>query len=328
MSGKSPQRNTLGTKIGEGSYGCVYATNDKKKVLKVSDIKEASIELNIAKVIKGIPDWEKYYVIQNEENFGQSNFKRIRPLYEGNCKIIREKSNSNLRLISSPYGGISVRNIEITESFSYYKAMRHILEAVAKLNAQGICHFDLHSGNILEDINGLIRLIDFGAAFMGDEADINTVKKRSYTFSPKFAAQPPELSIQNAIMEGKPIQESIDDLLEKREVFRNSVEYTGLTPSYVRNELFNFSTDEYHTTVLAWSEYYRKYWRKWDVWGVGILALKILQQCLFIKVLRNELWDDIQMRSKIQKLLQGCLEPDPRKRFSAKDALHFWISSS
>jgi serine/threonine protein kinase len=325
MSVNSTRRN-LGKKIAEGSYGCIYTKNNK--VLKVSDKKEAVVELNIATLIKNIPNWQNYYIIQEKEEFATSNFTRVRPTYQGECKIIRETSNSNLRLLSSPYGGVPVRSIEVTESFSYEKAVRHLLEAVTKLNEQGICHYDIHGGNVVDDVNGIMRLIDFGSAFLGDMADVATVKKHKYPFSPNFAAQPPELAIQNAIVEERDIQASIDVLMDKREIFRNSAEYTGITSEYARKELYFFVTSEYHATDLAWAEYYRTYWRKWDVWGLGVLFLRILQQCLFIPSLRKELWDTPLMRKKIQTLLKGCLEPDPRKRFSANDALKSWVSSS
>ena len=311
--------------MAEGSYGCIY-TNDKK-ILKVSDKKEAVVELTIANIIRGISNWQDYYVIQEKEEFESANFTRIRSTYQGECKIIRDTSNSNLRLLSSRYGGVPVRSIQITETFDYAKVVQHLLEAVSKLNEQGICHYDIHSGNVLDDINGVMRLIDFGSAFLGDTVDVDIVKKHKYPFSPNFAPQPPELAIQNAIVESRDIQASIDTIIASREVLRNSAEYTGITSSYARNELFTFTTAEYHTTDLAWAEYYRKYWRKWDTWGLGILFLRFLQQSLLISELRKELWDSIPMRKKIQTLLRGCLEPDPRKRVSANEALQFWISS-
>ena len=328
MADKREKKKNLGTKIAEGSYGCIYTAANRKKILKVSGKEEAGVELNIANIIKGIPKWQDYYILQEEEAFQPSNFTRVRSTYQGECKIIRDTKNSNLRLLSSPYGGVPIRTIQVTETFNYYTTVRHLLEAIVKLNQQGICHFDIHNGNILDDINGVMRIIDFGSAFVGDSADVNTVKQHRYSFTPIFSPQPPELAIQNAIVDSIDIQSAIDTLLEKREVFKNSSEYTGITPQYARNELFDFTTSEYHTTQLAWAEYYRKYWRKWDIWGLGVLFLNLLQKCLYIPDLRNELWDDIAMRKKIQTLLRGCLEPDPRKRMFANDALHLWLTSS
>jgi len=323
MSRKSTQKN-LGNKIAEGSYGCIYKKDNK--VLKVSDTKEASIELRISNIIRSIPSWQEYYIIQEKEDFYANNFTQIRPRYEGSCKIIRDTMNSNLRLLSSSYGGVPVRTMEVTETFSYEKVIRHLLEAVTKLNAQGVCHFDLHGGNILEDVQGNQHIIDFGSAFLGDMTDVEIVKKHNYSFTPKFTAQAPELAIQNAITDGFDIQSAIDILIEKRHVFRNGIEYTGMSPAYIRKELYTFVTSEYHSTDLAWAEYFRKYWRKWDVWSLGVLFYEFLKRALLIPTLRAELWDSPK-RKKIQSLLRGCLEPDPRKRFSANDALQFWISS-
>lgn len=332
MSGKLSQNQSLlkkiGPKLGEGSYGCIYkSANDSNEVIKISEHKDADIELDIGNIIRTIPNWQEYFIIQEKEDFNTSNITRIRPYYAHNCKIIRESTNSDLRVLSSPYGGVSVRSITVTESFQYMKTIQHLIEAVSKLNDQGICHFDLHSGNILEDINGTFRIIDFGASFLGDMADVETVKKRNYTFSPTFASQPPELAVQNGIMHKKLISDCVKEVVMKRKVFTNSYVYTGLTPSYAEDELLRFCRSEKHSNMIQWAEYYRKYWRKWDMWSVGIIALQLFQQSMLIPSQYIELWKDEKNRVKIQNLLKGCLEPDPTKRFTAKEALLAWISS-
>ena len=54
-----------------------------------------------------------------------------------------------------------------------------MFQAVALLNKQGICHYDLHKNNILVDYKGRFRIIDFGAAFLGDEVEEKPKKKES-----------------------------------------------------------------------------------------------------------------------------------------------------
>ena len=319
--------------LAEGSYGCIYlegsappcqADTDIKgrKVRKLLKKEDASIELTISKLIKSIPLHEYYFVVQEETGCVEKNFKKARPIYEEFCKIYKSSENKNLTEIVSPYSGISLRNLSITESFSYIDSFQHLLTGLSALHKQGICHFDIHSGNILEE-NGYLRFIDFGSSFLGDSINASVIEKHSYTFTSDFPTQPPELSIQNGVYHNLTVEYCVDELIKHRSVFRNGLPYTGMTTAYVKSKLDRIG-NSIGTTKGEWVSFYKKHWRKFDTWSLGVIFFTILKQCLLLHSFQP-IWKKHQ--TLITTVLRGCLEPDPSCRFSADEALTYFSSN-
>jgi len=322
--------------LAEGSYGCIYheedappcksdrakGKGDKRKVRKVLEKEDAKIELSIAKLIHSIPLWEYYFVVQEKTGCTETNFRKARPMYEGFCKIFKKTQNSNLVELESPYRGISLRNLRITESF-LVESLKHMLTALSLLHKQGICHFDIHAGNILEE-NGFLRLIDFGSAFKSDYIDKEVIHRHSYMFTSDFPTQPPELSIQNGIYHNLSVEYCIDELLENREVFRNGLPYTGITTFYVKSKL-SLIGNYIGTTEAEWVAFYKKHWKKFDTWSVGVVFFNILKQCMLLPSFRP-VWKKHQ--TLITTVLRGCLEPHPTCRFSSEEALSYFSSDA
>lgn len=324
--------------MAEGSYGCIYTeetappcksdTSGKKgrgerKVRKLLTKNDANIELSTSKVIQSIPLWEYYFVVQEETGCKEANFKKARPAYEGFCKIFKKSEDKNLTEIASPYRGISLRNLRITESFLFIESLHHILTALSLLHKQGICHFDIHAGNILED-KGFLRLIDFGSSFKGDSIDKEVIHRHSYMFTSDFPTQPPELSIQNGIYHNLSVEYCIDELLQNREVFRNGLPYTGITTFYVKSKL-SLIGNYIGTTESEWVAFYKKHWKKFDTWSVGVVFFNILKQCMLLPSF-YPIWKKNQ--TLITTVLRGCLEPHPTCRFSSEEALSYFSSAS
>jgi serine/threonine protein kinase len=316
--------------LAEGSYGCIYVEGSAppcqadtpikgRKVRKLLKKEDASIELTISKLVKSIPLWEYYFVVQEETGCVEKNFKKARPMYEEFCKIYKSSANKNLTEIVSPYRGIALRNVTITEEFSYIESLQHLLTGLSALHKQGICHFDIHSGNILEE-NGYLRFIDFGNAFLGDQINTSVIERHNYSFTPDFPTQPPELSIQNGIHDGLPVDYCIDELLKHRAVFRNGLPYTGMTTAYAKSKLHGLSPS-IGTSNSEWVTFYKKHWRKFDTWSLGVIFFTILKQCLLLHSFQP-IWKKHQTR--ITTVLRGCLEPDPTCRFSADEALTYF----
>jgi len=322
--------------MAEGSYGCIYREESappcksnakeqgkERKVRKLLTKNDAKIELTISKLIKSIPLWEYYFVVQEDTACTEKNFKKARPVYEGFCKIFKQTEDKNLAEISSPYKGTSLRNLHITDSFIYIDSFKHLLTGLSILHKQGICHFDIHGGNILEE-NGFLRLIDFGSAFKSDSIDKNVIKRHSYMFTSDFPTQPPELSIQNGIYHNLSVDYCIDELLLNREVFRNGLPYTGITTFYVKSKLALIG-NSIGTTEEEWVNFYKKHWKKFDTWSLGIIFFNLLKQCLLLSSFKP-VWKEHQ--TLITTVLRGCLEPHPTCRFSADEALSYFSASS
>ena len=194
--------------IQEGTYGCVVkpaipcakskaANNNVGKIVRKRNIE---IELSIATLVKGIPAWQEYYVLQREDSCSTKNFTSFRDPYASQCRVYTDSENSELTQLLSPFAGTPVYKMDVSD-IHFMAAFKHVLTAVVKLSRQGICHFDLHENNILVN-KGVLRIIDFGSAFLGDETTEHVVRRHVYDFSPKFPPQPPELSVQNALYAG------------------------------------------------------------------------------------------------------------------------------
>lgn len=321
--------------IAEGSYGCIYTEDDAppcasdkkkggpRKVRKVLKKDDARIELSTSKLIQSIPLWEYYFVVQEETGCKESNFKKSRPAYEGYCKIFKSSANKNLTELSAPYKGISLRNLRITDSFLFVESFKHLLTGLSILHKQGICHFDIHAGNILEE-NGFLRYIDFGSSFKSDSIDKEVIHRHSYMFTSDFPTQPPELSIQNGIYHDLSVEYCIDELLQGREVFRNGLPYTGITTFYVKSKL-SLIGNSIGTTEAEWVAFYKKHWKKFDTWSLGVVFFNILKQCMMLPSF-GPVWKKNQ--TLITTVLRGCLEPHPTCRFSADEALSYFSSSA
>lgn len=327
--------------LAEGSYGCIYpeesappcqantlekgssGSSSSRRVRKVLAQKDAVVELKISKLIKSIPLNEYYFVVQDETKCTETNFKKARPEYEDHCKIFKELKDKNLTEIVSPYRGISLRKLHITGSFLFIDSLKHMLTGLSLLHKQGICHFDIHAGNILEE-NGYLRLIDFGSSFVGDSVNNSIVDRHSYMFTSDFPTQPPELSIQNGIYHNLSVEYCIEQLVKNREVFRNGLPYTGITSFYVRSKL-QLIGNYIGTTQEEWVKFYKKHWKKFDTWSLGVVFFSILKQSMFLPSFKP-VWKEHQ--TLITTVLRGCLEPHPTCRFSAEEALSYFASAS
>ena len=319
--------------LGEGSYGCVIrppALCKKSKVRATTKIvgkllkkKNAEIELRIGALVKGIPSWERYYIIQEEDNCDSSNFKEIRREYAEDCRILQDDHLriSNLTQTISTYGGKTLHETFPTSSFHYIQSFRHVLEGVHKLQGQGICHFDLKEGNMVIDEHNVIRFIDFGAAFVGDTTTDANVVRRIYDFIPEYNTLSPEVSVQNGLYYKKhTMRELYHDTIYKKYVFVLMESFLGIPREKCRDDLEKFWTTYYaEKEGEGWDEFFRKYWRMWDTWAVGVIFIKILKRCLLYSTFIENTWKPHGL--VIKEVLRGLLEVDPRKRLSAEGAL-------
>lgn len=207
----------------------------------------------------------------------------------------------------------------LTPSFDFVGSLRHVLEGVSELNGQGICHYDLHDGNVLVDFRGTFRIIDFGAAFLGDEVDDAVVKKHTYVFSPDFQPEPPELSIQHGLSGGLQLTNSLEQTMARKKEFALAHRLIGLSAVAQRRELIEFWLHEDTWTGESWVNFYRKYWRKWDSWAIGVLFLHILSKCFLMPGFLRDVWPTEGAR--IKTVLKGLLRADPNARLTASEAL-------
>ena len=320
--------------IGEGSYGCVLRPQPRckktklpsttKTVGKVIKKKNAEIELRISALLKSIPGWENYYVVQEEDNCEPANFKEMQKEYSDDCKLFQDDTLriNNLTQIVSKYGG---KDLTVTTSnFDYMGTLKHVLIGIEKLQAQGICHYDLKDNNMVSDEHGVVRLIDFGSAFVGDSATDTNVVQKIFHFLPEYNTFSPELSAQHGLYHVKErphsLKELYHDSIYKKSSLKLMETILGVPREQSKDKLVNFWADYYkeHGDTEA-GEFFRTYWRAWDTWAVGVIFLKILSRSLLNPSFVEKVWKP--KGTVLKEVLRGLLAVDPRERLSPGAAL-------
>lgn len=305
-------------KLAEGSYGCVYAPpvpckkerqHSSHTIGKVLRQKNAVIELRISTVLRGIPDWQKYFLLQEKAACETSNFERARPTLTKDCAIIAKAQDSDLVQLLSSYGGQILFHTHITPDFDYIGGLRHMLKAAVLLEDQGVCHYDLHDGNVAIDSKGVLRILDFGSSFLGDSADEGTVKAHAYVFSPDYPPQPPELSVQNAVTGGLESEEGIRRTIAAKVVFEQRQSVLGIPVKEAREALSDFWRHSSVVTADDWPRFYQLHWRKWDSWAIGVMFMGIMRKA------------HINPTPAVRATLTGLLKASPVARFTAAQAL-------
>jgi serine/threonine protein kinase len=326
--------------IGKGGYGCAFSPplscrkSKVKKLIKKQRIvgkimrdEDAEVELNISTVIKGIPGYERYFIIQEEDVCDVKNFQKIKQSYASICPPISKLDDKDMIQLVSKYGGKSLNNISMA-SFEFFKSFKHVLEGVSKLNNQGVCHLDLKGDNMLVDIYGTIRIIDFGISFIGDIATEQTVREHQYPFSPEYDAFPPELAVQEGLIKHMNLQSAVQLSIQQKKVIQLGESLLGLSLRDQEHSLYNFWTTDpttLQTQGRVWPNWFRMYWRTWDSWAIGAVFLKLLQKALLVPKFVQTEWKE--HHSMIRLVLKGLLQADPRKRLTCSEALEFLTQS-
>jgi serine/threonine protein kinase len=318
--------------LGEGSYGVTVKPpvpckktkvkkGEKDKLIgKLLRYKNAKPELSISTIIQGIPGYERYFIVYEKDNCTTENFKKFRSAHEKEeIDIFKKAKNNELVQLLSNYGGGSLFDLQINDNFEYIRHFRHLLEAVSKLNKQGVCHFDIKFDNIVVDFKYVMRIIDFGISFVGNTLTEDDMYKFSYEFSADYYPWPPEVNVRQGLKQGMSLQEAVFKTIKEKEIFYKKQTILGIPNTTDRHELYTFSMDTYSISNL---EFYKTYWNKFDVWAVGVIFLKLLYKCFLHPGFITRVWTE--KGNSIKKVLKGLLEADPRKRMSADEALTYF----
>ena len=308
--------------LGEGSYGCAFkggvpCRSERRSgshvVGKILREKDAAIELNISAVLESVPDWKDYFVLQKEAECDAANFSKARHDLAAECTLLMRTKDDDLVQLLSSYGGKTLFDIPITQSLDFEAGLRHMLEGCVRLAGQGVCHFDLHEGNVVSGVAGVLRLIDFGSAIQGDLTTDKVVKDHTYSFSPEYPPQPPELAVQNGVAGGLDAFECVHKTIEAKRVFQLAESYLGTPRSESLKALREFySTDQAALEGInkkRWVDLYKKYWRKWDSWAVGVMFLGLARK------------RHLRLSAAVKPVLRGLLMASPVNRLTAAEAL-------
>jgi len=184
-SNKSNIKTKKGGKVlDSGAYGCIFypalkcnnkktRTNGISKLsLKEHSIAEWNIYKKIVTLLKVIPNYKKYFLLDNFSRCipdklteqDKNNFAKCDILREYNFNNINDNLN-NLMIINMPYGGKNL-DITINNNLISYNDLTLLItnlinKAIIPMNKLDIYHFDIKASNILYKNNNL-KLIDFG----------------------------------------------------------------------------------------------------------------------------------------------------------------------
>lgn len=312
----------------KGAYGCVYTPplpcakskeDIQRKVGKITRKSDGRFELHMAELIRAIPKWEDYYIVQERDLCTAANFARLRSQTEQQCTIYKRQADDNLIQLLSRYGGATLTTVQFEADFPYLEKLEFLLEGIEKLTNQGICHYDLNDKNVIIDIHENFRIIDFGAAFVGDHLTGQEIGRFIYEFSPGYRAQPPEVSVMSGLYENEPLAYCITQTMEYKHEFDWMQTYLGLTRGEQLKAMYDFWREDKTRNDKTWVTFFQAYWRVWDTWAIGVMFLKILKTLYNSPVFQKTTWEPHS--ETIKMVLRGCLTANPMKRFTAAEAL-------
>jgi serine/threonine protein kinase len=324
-----------GKLIAEGAYGCVYGPALKckskkastKKIQKNTEIKDgdpiskliekehAELEFAIAKEIQKIPLWKHYYIVPHEMCIPAPKQKEL----EG-CDATKDASKSELRLLQGIYGGTILTNYRLNfYKDSFYDLYKYIIECTALLTLHSIIHTDIHIGNILVDSAGVPRLIDFNMAL--DARKDHSKDDLLIGFAIENSQLSPDRILANAVARGKDGMLAIDSIMKYKPVLKKIQAVLGVSMETMQKELIEFydtSKAIRNKDIVGW---FNNYWPQIDSWAIGIIGINLLSKLL--------LWPNFTKGSyatysnKINTVLKGLVEMNPRKRIDCVQALAY-----
>lgn len=326
QKGTGGQVTGVQSMLAEGTYGCAFYpalpckkgvkknTEREKKVSKLTRIVNSELELEAAAALRTIPAWKQYYIVSYEDECSRRELEQFYKEYKSRCEFLERVSSSQLIQLVSPYGGIDINKYNFPDSFSVLGYLKHLAKGIALMHEIGFGHFDIHEKNILIDGKGVARLIDFGKSMKGDTVDTEKIQKHTFTFTPSFIWQPPELAVMNAVQEGQTSGRSIERVMEQKGIFREIQSILGISIRQQEGELREFWNFSHSAQSRAWDTFFRHYWRKFDVWALGVVTLSLVTQMLIRSRFVQGIWQ--KESDTLVHVLRGMLHADPRRRFT------------
>ena len=338
-----------GRLLGQGSYGCAFTppllckskkASKWKGVGKITEKGDALHEIKIANHLRKVPLVKNYILLPDPEYCEPAPLKEQTDKEIKDCEATSRQNSYKVQWTHSkqlflPFGGTKPLGNMIMESnihpkyFDFFQFMRHILEAGSLLIVSGICHYDLHPNNFIQDPYGVVRILDLGQAFEVQEIDDETVGSRWKQLMFGFEkdapnpmvtnAEAPEITIINATRNQYEEDLAIENVVQGKAIFRDIEKILGVPRQTNIRELKRFFTSSEAVTNDDWVQFYKLYWTGFDAWSIGSLLLNILKyQMSWTEFLQGE-WQ--QKRMMVELTLKGLLHANPRKRLDCVEAL-------
>lgn len=330
-----------GSLLGQGRFGCIFDTlprctdrartarngrfarvRDKtRRAVKIVEKGDPTIrsELEVSRSLRKIRGYEDYFVIVDETCIGDDitgdpDWKKCR-LFDPSHKQMVSFVQLRMR-----YAGVRlsdyVRNVNYVLG-NWLELQIHLFEGLRMFHKAGYVHGDLHLGNILVDVSGVPRIIDFGLAY-----DINKVKEKdvvNLSFIPKYDNYAPELDLIAGIRKGLDRHELCEIIYNEKHILQ---EIDELFPSRysILEDMQNFANRINVATPYDVKKYIQLYGSGSDVWTLGYNLLRIYTIMITTPIVIDSAFYKQHHRDQM-RLLRELLMVDPRRRLSAEDAL-------
>jgi serine/threonine protein kinase len=341
--------------LGAGTYGCAftpplickYDTDKKKKYGKIGKVTFdvfAKQEILIGNLIRRIPLARNYFLLPEPESCSLAPVKQQSERELKECHdILTEYPAKDIRQIIEPYGGekpfyMMYDRLSLhPKRFDFFKFMGHILEAGSILLLAGVCHFDIHPGNLLADKYNTVRILDFGLSFPTANIDEETLhshwKRLRFGFESDAAhpsihnSEAPEITIMNATRNNEfTLDQSIQMTIMGKEIFKDMEKYIGISRNESRNELHEFWSTSEFAKKKNYTMIWKTYWPGFDSWSIACILMDTLKILLLLPEFTQGEYKT--KKAVLLNVLQGMLQPSPRLRIDCIEALALYDPGS
>jgi len=308
-------------------YGCTFdpaprcaggpvfrRVGDLSAVGKITS-EDTSDELAVGRAIMKLPLASNYFALPTE---------RCRPEIptgdpdESDCRVITEDGQSSkFGMLIMPAAGQqllkwSASLPQLAEK--YLEVFTHLLEGIIIYQDAGFVHNDIHMGNVLVDQRGVARFIDFGLAFQPAKVKEWSDSHLSTRYRPKFMWQAPEIHGWRMRLNGLRISDGAAQLLAQNEEWRLlAAQFPARAPLGAALQSFLDAVGNDGVAFL------RRWANSIDCWRIGLMFFILWNDLLaWSGFQQTSLW---RARDTVRRVLGGLTEFDPRRRWSARQAL-------
>lgn len=339
-----------GRYIGSGTYGCVFGPPllcksgkqpSDKLVGKITTNKLAEQEIQVANRLRKFPLVRNYFLLPQpescelapEEEQVDPGIQECRDDFKSHGEVLEL---NNMSQITIPFGGTKAYyELFLDQSihpkrFDFFATMKHLLEAGSIMLLVGICHFDLHAGNLLMDNKKVVRVLDFGMSFpkgLINEVTLNGRWKRMrFGFEYDAAhpsihnSEPPEITIMNAIRKGDyTVPNAVKLTILGKEIFKDMEKYLGMSKEKSRDDLIHFFERSSYAKKRNFIMLWRTYWPGFDSWSLACIFLETLKTLILLPEFTEGEYK--KKKSSVLATLRGMLAPNPKDRLDCLEAL-------
>lgn len=316
-----------GKMINKGTYGCIFdkpllCNNEKQlpkgKLGKITDIDDANTELLAYTILHPIKESKDYFILP-EKSCIPSDLQTDNDVNK--ClKNLHTTNLKGMKQISIPFGGTS---LSAKGNVPFFVLMKHLLEAGSLMLLHGFVHYDIYSNNVVIDKFGIPRLIDYGQSFAVKDISTDTIKGRWKELSPKYAVEPPEVTLLTAIDAHNQytVGEAFSEVMPNKTVFYTIEKLLGIS---VHNQILNlmqFTKESQAFQKFDLIKLWKLYYPGFDSWAIGVLLLEHLDKIKYsYEFVESAEWK--LKRTIVVDILKKMVHTNPKHRIDCVEALN------